>query len=111
MKYFPPVQFSTAKGITAVLDHEKLHLSDWDAPVAFAGIAKCQKEQHLGGERLVIEYQAEGAAKKQNRKINFNDLKGTGAGFLETFEKYYGRHLTAKLYNEQKGAPARPAGQ
>jgi hypothetical protein len=54
---------------------------------------------------LVIEYTAEGQ-KKQNRKIAFKDFKKDGRDFLQTFQTYYGRHLTAKKYLAQKGTLA-----
>ena len=107
MKYFPEIQFSTAKGITATLDYQKVRVSDWDAPITFASIASCRMEEHLGRQRLVIDYQAGAQAKKQNRKISFKDFKGTQAevNFLQSFQNYYGRHLTAKKYHEQKSDP------
>jgi Zn-dependent protease with chaperone function len=107
MKYFPEIQFSTAKGLTATLDYQKVRVSDWDAPIPFASIASCRMDEHLGRQRLVIDYQAEGQAKKQNRKISFKEFKAVRAevNFLQSFQNYYGRHLTAKKYHEQKDAP------
>jgi hypothetical protein len=107
MKYFPEIQFRTAKALTATLDYEKVCVSDWDAPITFASITNCRMDEHLGRQRLVIDYQTEGQAKKQNRKISFKDFKATQAetDFLQSFQNYYGRHLTAKKYHEQKGEP------
>jgi hypothetical protein len=106
-KYFPEVQFSAPKGLTATLDYEKLRVSDWDAPVTFASIVSCRMEESLGRQKLVIDYQTEGQGKKQNHKISFKDFK-TAQGevaFVPMFERYYGRHLTAKKYHEQKNDP------
>ncbi|NOS71211.1 MAG: M48 family metalloprotease [Verrucomicrobia bacterium] len=107
MKYFPEVQFSTAKGLTATLNYEKVRVSEWDAPVTFASIASCRVDEHLGRQRLIIDYQAEGQAKKQNHKVHFKDFKTAQAeaNFLQSFEKYYGRHMTAKKYHELKDKP------
>ena len=108
MKYFPRIQFSSAKGITATLDHDKVQLSDWDSPIRFASIITCRMEEHLGGKRLVIDYLAEGQSKKQNRKISIKDFKAARGepDFSQSFGNYYGRHLTAKKYHEQKNQPA-----
>lgn len=106
-KHFPELQFSTAKGLTATLDYEKVRVSDWDAPVTFASIASCRVDEHLGRQRLIIDYQAEGQPKKQNHKIHFKDFKTAQAEaiFLQSFEKYYGRHMTAQKYHELKAEP------
>jgi hypothetical protein len=107
IKYFPELQFSTAKGLTATLDYEKVKVSDWDAPVTFASIAGCRVDEHLGRQRLIIDYQAEGQPKKQNHKVHFKDFKTAQneAIFFQVFEKYYGRHMTAKKYHELKDKP------
>lgn len=107
VKYFPELQFNTVKGLTATLDYEKLRVSDWEAPVSFASIASCRIDEHLGRQRLIIDYQGEGQAKKQNHKIHFKDFKTAQdeAIFLQSFEKYYGRHMTAKKYHELKDKP------
>lgn len=104
-KFFPELQFSTKKGVTATLDHEKLNVSEWDAPIPFARVAACKLEEHLGRQRLVIYYQDEGETKKLNQKIYHKDFKAEGTNFLDSFQKYYGRHLTAKKYHEQKSEP------
>ena len=109
VKHFPALQFRTAKGITATMDYEKLQLSDWDAPVLFSTITRCRKKESLGRERLVIDYKPEGKD-KQTRKVSFKDLKRDGGNFLQDFQTYYGRHLTAKKYLEQK-AGATPLAQ
>jgi len=118
IKYFPALQFSTSKGITATLDHDKVNVSDWEAPVTFASITGCRMDEHLGRQRLIIDYQAEGQAKKQNHKIHIKDFKAAQpeANFIQSFEKYYGRHMTAKKYHAQKrepktGANAKDAGE
>ncbi len=105
VKYFPEVQFTTAKGIVATLDYEKIFISDWESPVFFSTVVSCRLEEHLGRHRLVIAYT--GGGKTQNRKVNHKDLKKEGADFLKTFEKYYGRHMTARKYLEQKNASAK----
>ena len=105
-KFFPDLRFSTAKGLTATLDYEKVSVSDWDAPILFTSIAGCRIEEHLGRKRLVIDYRVEGQEKKQTRKVYFNDFKDaqSQANFLQAFQNYYGRYLTAKKYQEQKGS-------
>ncbi len=105
VKYFPELAFSTAKGLTATLDYEKLRISGWDAPIAFSTITTCRMEESLGRQKLVIDYQSEGQTKKQNRKISFKDFTTAEKNFLESFQKYYGRHLTAKQYHEKKSQP------
>jgi Zn-dependent protease with chaperone function len=104
VKHFPEIRFSTAKGITATLDYEKLLLSDWDLPILFSTVTRCRLDESLGRHKLVIEYGLEGQ-KKQNRKVSFKDFKREGADFLKTFQNYYGRHLTAKQYLAQKASP------
>jgi hypothetical protein len=54
----------------------------------------------------------EGQARKQNGKIAFKNFKTPKAGleFLPTFQKYYGRHLTAKQCQEQKNNPEAKTG-
>ncbi len=106
-KYFPELQFSNNKGITATLDYEKLRLSDWGAPVLFSTITRCRLQESLGRHKLVIEYAIEGQ-KKQNRKVSFKEFKREGANFLQAFQTYYSRHLTAKQYHAQKGSSAAP---
>jgi len=106
-EYFPEIQFSTKKGITATLDYAKVSVSDWEAPILFATITSCRVDEQLGKQRLLIDYQPEGQAKKQNRKIIFKDFKTAQgeATLLPSFEKYYGRHMVAKKYQEEKNAP------
>ncbi len=106
IKYFPAMLFSTRKGLTANLDYEKVQASEWEAPVLFSTITGCRREEHLGRERLVIDYLLQGETKKQSRKINFSDFKSGETAFLDAFQKYYGRHLTAKKYLEEKNKPA-----
>jgi Zn-dependent protease with chaperone function len=100
-KYFPDIEFKTAKGVAATLDYEKVRLSDWEVPVFFSTVTKCKLEESFGRHRLVIEYHVD---KKMTRKVSYKDLKRPDADFLKTFQKYYGRHLTAKNYREQKAA-------
>ncbi len=103
-KYFPELQFTNPKGITATLDYEKLRLSDWDAPVLFSTITRCRLEERLGRHKLMIEYRIEGQP-KATRKVSykdFKDFKPDGANFLQTFQTYYGRYLTAKKYQAEK---------
>jgi hypothetical protein len=51
---------------------------------------------------LVIDYHDGGQAR--NRKIKLKELKGTETGpeFLQIFQNYYGRHLTAKEHDDVK---------
>ncbi|HUR44705.1 MAG TPA: M48 family metallopeptidase [Candidatus Saccharimonadales bacterium] len=93
MKYFPTIEFTSPKGITAVLDYEKISLSDWEAPVYLATLTGCRVDESLGGHKLILDYAIEG--KKQTRKISHKDLTAAAGSFLPTFEKYYSRHLTA----------------
>jgi Zn-dependent protease with chaperone function len=99
LKFFPELQFTTTKGLVATLDFEKLHISDWDAPVYFSTIKSCRLDESLGKHRLIIEFQKD---KKETRKVPYKDLKREGAVFLKSFEKYYARHMTAKQYLEEK---------
>lgn len=105
-QFFPELRFSTKKSITATLDHEKIAVSDWDAPIPFVRVDACKLEEHLGRQRLVIYYHNEGETKKLTQKIYHKDFQAEGANFLESFQKYYGRHLTAKKYHEEKNASA-----
>jgi Zn-dependent protease with chaperone function len=105
VKFFPEVQFTGSKGITAILDYEKLRLSDWDSAILFSTVTGCRIEEHLGRHRLVIDYITEEQRKKQTRKVSHKDLKREGADFLKAFEAYYGRHMTAKKYLAEKAAP------
>lgn len=106
IQFFPEVQFSTDKGLTVTLDYEKIFASVWEAPVRFATIATCRLDEHLGKQRLIIDYQPEGQPKKQSCKLVVKGLKTTqGEDILPLFQKYYGRHLTAKKYHEEKDAP------
>lgn len=106
-KFFPALQFTTTKGIAVTLDHQKVNFSDWDAPVAFADIAGCRMDEHLGTKRLVIDYYDAARTKKLNHKvpIKYFQANQEKLNFIPSFEKYYGRHLTAKKYHEQKGKP------
>ncbi len=105
-KFFPPVEFRDSKGQTATLDYARLLLSDGGCSIPFSAIASCRLEEHLGRHRLVIDYLPEGAQKKETRKLTHKDFKREGANFLETFQRYYGRHLAAKEYLAQKTSPA-----
>ncbi|HKQ40453.1 MAG TPA: M48 family metallopeptidase [Verrucomicrobiae bacterium] len=104
MKYFPAIEFKTARGLTAIVDYEKVVMSDWDSPLLFSTVLKCRIDDTLGRQRLVIDYQI-GGEPKRNRKIAFKDFPSAGDKFLETFKRYYARHLTAKEYLAQKIAP------
>jgi len=105
-KYFPEIQFRGTKGLIATMDYEKLLLSGWDSPLFFSAITHCRLEQSLGRHNLVIEYKLEGQNKKQISKVRFKEFKREGANFLESFQHYYGRHLSMKKYHAQRLRPA-----
>jgi Zn-dependent protease with chaperone function len=95
-KYFPVMQFGKGEKKIATLDYEKLQIAA-DAPIFFSTIKSCRvKEGQLGGQNLVIDCEA--AGEKQSHKINLKQFDGNGAQLIKTFEKYYGRHMTAKNY-------------
>ncbi|MGV3756640.1 MAG: M48 family metallopeptidase [Verrucomicrobiota bacterium] len=102
LKFFPGVQFTSKKGITATLDYEKLNLSDWEVPLYLATIKACRLEDALGGQQLMIDYKHEGESKLHSMKIKHREFPGDGVEFLQTFEKYYGRSMTSKQYHEEK---------
>lgn len=102
LKYFPTVQFSSGKGLTATVDYEKVHVSDWEAPVAYASIAGCRMEDGIGSQKLVIEFRPAGEQGKQKRKVSHKDFTGHTGNFLQIFQHYYSRHLTAEKYHEDK---------
>ena len=102
-KFFPEIQFSSSKGMTATLDHEKLVLSDWDAPLLFSAITSCRLDESIGGHKLVIDYLV--GDKKQTRKVSHKDFQPNNANFLETFQKYYSRYLTAVKYQNELRNP------
>jgi Zn-dependent protease with chaperone function len=106
-KYFPEVEFRNSKGLTATLDYQKLFLSDGNCSIPFATISGCRLEESLGRKRLVIEHTPEGQTGKQKQKIAYEDFKREGGKFLEAFQHYYGRHMTAKQYLAQKGGASR----
>jgi Zn-dependent protease with chaperone function len=105
VKFFPEIQFTNSKAVTATFDYEKLHLSDWDAPLLYSTIATCRVDDALGGKVLTIDYKLESDTKTYNRKIKFMDFKKEGADFIQTLEKYYSRHLTSKKHHEEKANP------
>ena len=96
-KYFPKIKFYNSRGVTAVVDYEKLVVSDWDSPLLLSTIVKCRLEDTYGSQKLIIDYQIQGESKK-HRKINPKDFRRNDANFLETFKRYYARHVTAKNY-------------
>jgi hypothetical protein len=100
-KFFPQVQFITSKGETATLDFEKIALSEWESPLLFSQIASCQLTNNLGQARLAIHWRV-GNEKLKTRKVPYKEYKKEGAIFLQAFQHYYGRHLAAKQYHEQK---------
>lgn len=102
VKFFPEVQFTSKKMVIATLDYEKLNMSDWDVPLYLSTITACRLEDGLGGQQLTIEYKHEEETKKHSLKIKYKDFPGDGAEFLQAFEKYYGRCMTAKNYLEEK---------
>ncbi len=105
-KHFPPVEFRGSKGQTATLDYAGLVLSEGGCSIPFSAITSCRLDEQLGRHRLVIDYIPDGAQKKQTRKLSHKDFKRDGADFLQTFQKYYGRHLAAKEYLARKSSPA-----
>ena len=106
VKFFPEIQFAHPKKDTKVtFDYEKVHHSDWEVPIFYSTIKKCQVDDVLGGKQLTIEYNVEGDKTTYNRKFKFQDLKKEGADFISTLQNYYGRYLTAKEHHEQKNAP------
>ena len=100
VKYFPAIEFHSSRGVTATIDYEKLTLTDWDSPLFFSTITKCHIDNTLGSHKLVIDYQINGESKK--RKVPHKHLARHDANFLQTFQHYYGRHLTAKKYLAEK---------
>ncbi|MGZ4964553.1 MAG: M48 family metallopeptidase [Limisphaerales bacterium] len=103
-KYFPAIEFKTAKGATIVFTYENITASEWGTPIAYASISKCRREESWGRQRLIIEYHNEDRTKIFKVKLAYKDYKRDGADILKTFERYYGRHLTAKKYAEAKAA-------
>ena len=104
VKFFPPVEIKTKSGLTVTLDYEKLTVSDWDSPLLFESITKCRIDETLG-KKLVIDNQIGGQSQKA-RKINLKDFTDQGANLMQTFQHYYGRHLTAKKYLAEKSSAA-----
>ncbi|MDB6059374.1 MAG: hypothetical protein JWO95_3218, partial [Verrucomicrobiales bacterium] len=75
---------------------------DWGAPIAYAAISKCRREESWGRERLILEFHNEDRTKIFKLKLAYKDYKCDNTDFLKTFERYYGRHLTAQKYAEAK---------
>lgn len=105
MKYFPTVEFKTKDGHLVTLDYAKLTAPDWDSPLLLATVTKCRLDDSFGMHKLVIDYQIEGQSQKP-RKINLKDFSDKGTQLLQTFNRYYGRHLTAQKYLAEKNKPA-----
>jgi len=108
LKYFPEAQFTTPD-LTVTIDYEKVRSSEWESPVMFSTITKCRIDETLGRHKLVIDYKLEGEDKKHSAKIPIDGFKGANPSFLDVFNKFYSRHMTAKEYHAQKGAEAAPA--
>jgi Zn-dependent protease with chaperone function len=97
-KYFPDIEFKTAKDETVTFTYAHAMASDWGAPITFDKISKCRRESTLGREYLIIEYKNDDASKIFKVKIPYKNYKRDGADILKTFEQYYGRHLAAQNY-------------
>ena len=104
VKYFPELQFNNGSGARATIDYEKLVLSDWDSPVLFATVIGCRVEESLGRQKLIIDYKT-GGEEKQTRKVTFKDFTREDMTFLDAFQRYYGRHMTARNYQAEKNLP------
>ncbi len=102
VKSFPPLQFQNSRGVTASLDYKSVSVSDWEAPVEFSTISICWVDEELGGPSLVLEYKEPGNQAPQTRKISLRKFKSEQGDFLQCFEKYYNRYLTAKTWQSQK---------
>jgi len=82
-----------------------LVLSDWDSPVLFATVIGCRVEESLGRQKLIIDYKTGGEGEKQTRKVTFKDFTREDITFLDAFQRYYGRHMTARNYQAEKNLP------
>lgn len=103
-KFFPELRFEGKKGATAAMDFEKLHLSDWDAPLHFETISNCVLDDGIGKKNLTISYSVEGEKKPRTRKFCPADYTCNGRDLLDAFKEYYARHMTAKQHAIEKGA-------
>lgn len=102
VKFFPEIKFTTKKGVVMTMDYEKLQQSDWEVPLYLSTITTCRLEDALGGKQLTIDYKHDDETKMHTVKIKYQQFPGDGAEFLQKFEMYYGRCMTAKNYLEEK---------
>ncbi len=90
---FPNVFFDGLQG-TMSLKYESIHFTGWPAPIPFREI----NQFVLNEKTLEVKY---GPGGKQKQKIPFKDFFRREEA-LEAINCYYGRHMHAAAYQQQK---------
>jgi Zn-dependent protease with chaperone function len=98
-KLFPPEMLPGKKGDTFSVDIDKVHYSQWEGPIRFEEIVKCDTDEHK--TVLTIHYIREPDTKKKKEKVKF---KGVDGAPYEVFASYFSRYSTAKEIQDTKRA-------
>ncbi len=105
-EFFPLLRYKNKKDLLCTIDYEKIHVLDWAAPIFFSTIENMAMDDGIGKKYLKITYCPEGEKKKQTQKFCPADFTGEELPILDGLQKYYGRYLTAKEYQEEKANQA-----
>lgn len=102
--YFPEVRFAGKKTGTLIFDYEKVSHTDWEDPIHFSEITKCTGEQSaLGHPQIRIDFER---GEKMKRILRLDTFQADQQELLNTFNKYYSRHLSAQQYRKAKAPVA-----
>jgi Zn-dependent protease with chaperone function len=103
VKVFPPVTLQ-GKGGSLALDHQRLHFTDWPAPIEYREITGCSVENGV----LQVQYQREG---KKKQKLKLNAFGKGQQEVVSTINHYWLRYKNAAEYQVQKRGEETSAAQ
>ena len=102
IKYFPPDTRATKKqDATLLIDFERVCFSEWESSVGYGDIDSCEMRESLGRKFLTLKL-TNGRPKVEIPLHRFADADGV----VNTFQRYYARHVTMTQHRASGGADA-----
>jgi Zn-dependent protease with chaperone function len=104
-KYFPPETRATKKqDATLLIDFERVCFSEWELSVGYGDVASCEMRESLGRKFLTLKL-TNGRPKVEIPLHRFAEADGV----VNTFQRYYARHMTVMQHRATGGDEASAA--
>ncbi|MBN1515140.1 M48 family metallopeptidase [Candidatus Sumerlaeota bacterium] len=105
VRYFPEVSFKHKKeNLELILDYEKLRLTEWAEPIHFSAVVNMIAEESFGSVYVTILHQKPIDDSAKKTKLNISKFETAAKEIWEIMQKYYGRHMVAKEWLQQKAS-------